>query len=219
GLRVTPLTRRFSPLTPRHLAPGHSRRWYNESSVVLRATRSICVQETPGEPVWFGTASEEASRGWRVAAIRRISMYPEEFVQPMRHELTSIGFQELRTPAEVDALLTKTTGTVLVVVNSICGCAAGRARPAVAMALENKARPEVLATVFAGQDTDATTQARSYFTGYPPSSPSVALLRDGKLVFMLERKDIEGRDPYAIAEDLTKAFDRFCSQASVAQAQ
>ena len=136
----------------------------------------------------------------------------------MRQELTSIGFQELRTAAEVDAALTKTSGTVLVVVNSICGCAAGRARPAVAMALENKARPQVLATVFAGQDTDATVQARSYFTGYLPSSPSVALLRDGKLVFMLERKEIEGRDPYAIAEDLTKAFDRFCVQASAAQA-
>jgi putative YphP/YqiW family bacilliredoxin len=145
-------------------------------------------------------------------------MYPEEFVQPMRQELTSIGFQELRTPAAVDAALTKTNGTVLVVVNSICGCAAGRARPAVAMALENKARPEVLTTVFAGQDIDATTQARSYFTGYPPSSPSVALLRDGKLVYMLERKEIEGRDPYAIAEDLTKAFDRFCSTTSVARA-
>ena len=136
----------------------------------------------------------------------------------MRHELTSIGFQELRTPAEVDALLTKNSGTVLVVVNSICGCAAGRARPAVAMALENKARPEVLATVFAGQDTDATTQARNYFTGYPPSSPSVALLREGKLVFMLERKDIEGRDPYSIAEDLTKAFNQYCSKSAVAQA-
>ena len=143
-------------------------------------------------------------------------MYPEEFVQPMREELTRIGFQELRTPAEVDALLSKDTGTTLVVVNSICGCAAGRARPAVAMALENKARPRALATVFAGQDGDATAQARSYFTGYPPSSPSIALLRDGKLVFMLERRDIEGRDPYAIAEDLTKAFDRFCAQASAA---
>jgi len=117
----------------------------------------------------------------------------------------------------VDALLTKSNGSVLVVVNSICGCAAGRARPAVAVALGNKARPEVLATVFAGQDVDATAQARSYFTGYPPSSPSIALLRDGKLVFMLERKEIEGRDPYAIAEDLTRAFDRFCSQAPVAQ--
>jgi putative YphP/YqiW family bacilliredoxin len=143
-------------------------------------------------------------------------MYPEEFVQPMRHELTSIGFKELRTAVEVDAVLSQSKGTVLVVVNSICGCAAGRARPAVAMAIENKARPEVLATVFAGQDTDATTQARSYFTGYPPSSPSVALLRDGKLVYMLERKDIEGRDPYGIAEDLTKAFDRFCGQATAA---
>jgi putative YphP/YqiW family bacilliredoxin len=145
-------------------------------------------------------------------------MYPEEFVQPMRHELTSLGFQELRTPAEVDALLTKTTGTVLVVVNSICGCAAGRARPAVAMALEGKTRPEILATVFAGQDIDATAQARSYFTGYPPSSPSVALLRDGKLVFMLERKEIEGRDPFAIAEDLSKAFNQYCSKSTVAQA-
>jgi len=145
-------------------------------------------------------------------------MYPEEFVRPMRNELTRIGFQELRTAAEVDELLTKPTGTVLVVVNSICGCAAGRARPAVAMALGNKARPDVLATVFAGQDSEATAQARSYFTGFLPSSPSVALLHDGKLVFMLERKDIEGRDPYGIAEDLTKAFDRFCSPASVSQA-
>jgi putative YphP/YqiW family bacilliredoxin len=136
----------------------------------------------------------------------------------MRHELTSIGFQELRSPEDVDALLTKSTGTVLVVVNSICGCAAGRARPAVAMAIENKARPDVLATVFAGQDTDATAQARTYFTGYPPSSPSVALLRDGKLVFMLERKEIEGRDPFAIAEDLTKAFNQYCSKSTVAQA-
>jgi putative YphP/YqiW family bacilliredoxin len=145
-------------------------------------------------------------------------MYPEEYVHPIREELTRIGFQELRTAAEVDSVLSKTSGTVLVVVNSICGCAAGRARPAVAMAIENKARPEVLTTVFAGQDTDATARARTYFTGYPPSSPSVALLRDGKLVFMLERKEIEGRDPYAIAEDLTKAFDQYCSKSSVAQA-
>ena len=145
-------------------------------------------------------------------------MYPEEFVEPMRQELTRIGFQEMRSPAQVDEVLSRPSGTVLVVVNSICGCAAGRARPAVAMALENKARPEVLTTVFAGQDIDATTRARGYFTGYPPSSPSVALLRDGKLVYMLERKDIEGRDPYTIAENLTQAFDKFCSPASVAQA-
>jgi putative YphP/YqiW family bacilliredoxin len=145
-------------------------------------------------------------------------MYPEEFVQPMRDELRRIGFQELRTPAQVDDLLTKTPGSVLVVVNSICGCAAGRARPAVAMALENKARPQTLATVFAGQDSEATARARSYFTGYAPSSPSVALLRDGKLVYMLERRDIEGREPGEIAEDLARAFDQFCSEAKAVQA-
>lgn len=140
-------------------------------------------------------------------------MYPEEMVRPMRDELTRIGFRELRTPDEVDAVLGQSKGTVLVVVNSICGCAAGKARPAVANALEHPSRPEVLATVFAGQDAEATAQARSYFTGYAPSSPSVALLRDGKLVFMLERCNIEGRDPYSIAEDLTGAFDRFCAPA------
>jgi putative YphP/YqiW family bacilliredoxin len=140
-------------------------------------------------------------------------MYPEELVRPMREELTRVGFQELRTVADVDALLGRTSGTVLVVVNSICGCAAGRARPAVARALEHKVRPNVLATVFAGQDAAATSQARSYFAAYPPSSPSVALLRDGELVFMLERKDIESREPYEIAEDLMRAFERFCGQA------
>jgi putative YphP/YqiW family bacilliredoxin len=134
-------------------------------------------------------------------------------VQPMREELTRVGFRELRTPAEVDAALGGWKGTVLVVVNSICGCAAGRARPAVAQALSHRVRPEALATVFAGQDNEATAQARSYFTGYPPSSPSIALLRDGKLVYMLERRDIEGRDAFSIAEDLTAAFDRFCAAA------
>ena len=145
-------------------------------------------------------------------------MYPEEYVQPVREELTRIGFQEMRTASEVDAVLSKNSGTVLVVVNSVCGCAAGRARPAVAMAIENKARPEVLSTVFAGQDTDATARARTYFSGYQPSSPAVALLRDGKVVFMLERKDIEGRDPYAIADDLTSAFDEYCGKSAAAQA-
>jgi putative YphP/YqiW family bacilliredoxin len=140
-------------------------------------------------------------------------MYPEEMVQPMREELTRVGFRELRSAAEVDALLGGTNDTVLVVVNSICGCAAGRARPAVALALGHNARPAVLATVFAGQDAAATTQARNYFAGYPPSSPAIALLREGKLVFMLERKDIEGRDSYLIAGDLIRAFDRFCGQA------
>lgn len=140
-------------------------------------------------------------------------MYPEEVVRPMREELASIGFRELRTPDEVDAVLGNPNGTVLVVVNSICGCAAGKARPAVALALSHRVRPDVLTTVFAGQDAEATARARDYFTGYPPSSPSVALLRHGTLVFMLERRDIEGRDPYAIAEDLTTAFDRFCAPA------
>ena len=143
-----------------------------------------------------------------------MSMYPEEMVRPMREELSHIGFRELRTAQEVDAMLGDSKGTVLVVVNSICGCAAGRARPAVAHALAHRVRPEMLATVFAGQDTEATARARSYFTGYPPSSPSIAILRDGQLVFMLERRDIEGRDAYSIADDLTGAFDRFCTPAS-----
>jgi len=137
-------------------------------------------------------------------------MYLEEFVQPMREELTRIGFQELRTSGDVDNVLGKSSGTVLVVVNSICGCAAGRARPAVAYALARAVKPDKLATVFAGQDQEATAQARSYFTDYPPSSPSIALLRDGKLVYMMERHDIEGRMPEEIAADLTGAFDRFC---------
>ena len=143
-------------------------------------------------------------------------MYPEEIVQPMREELTSVGFRELRTPDEVDSVLQRAEGTVLVVVNSICGCAAGKARPAVALALSHRVRPDVLSTVFAGQDREATDRARTYFTGCGPSSPSVALLRDGKLVFMLERCDIEGRDPHSIAEDLVSAFDRFCAPARAA---
>ena len=138
-------------------------------------------------------------------------IYPEEMVRPMREELTRVGFKELRTAAAVDDLLGKSKGTVLVVVNSICGCAAGKARPAVANALSQAARPDVLATVFAGQDSEATARARDYFTGYPPSSPSIALLRDSKLVYMLERRDIEGRDPFSIAEDLTSALDRICA--------
>jgi len=142
-----------------------------------------------------------------------VSMYPEEFIRPMRQELTKIGFRELVTPQDVDGALKSETRTTLVVVNSMCGCAAGKARPAIARALSNAARPEVLLTVFAGQDAPATERARSYFTGYGPSSPSVALMREGKLVFMLERRDIESRDAFAIAADLTKAFDRFCAPA------
>jgi putative YphP/YqiW family bacilliredoxin len=114
----------------------------------------------------------------------------------------------------VDAVLKQEKRTVLVVVNSVCGCAAGKARPAIAQALSNKARPEVLTTVFAGQDLEATERARSYFTGYAPSSPSIALLRDGKLAFMMERRDIESSDPFTIAATLTRAFDRICAPAA-----
>lgn len=140
-----------------------------------------------------------------------MSMYPEEMVQPMREELTRIGFREMRTPEDVDEIVGKSKGSALVVVNSICGCAAGKARPGVALALSYKVRPDVLATVFAGQDREATARARSYFAGYGPSSPSVALLCDGKLVYMLERYQIEGRMPEEIAAQLTSAFDRFCA--------
>ncbi len=142
-------------------------------------------------------------------------MYPEGFVRPMREELTNIGFREMRTAADVDATLQQEKRTVLVVVNSICGCAAGKARPAIAKALAHGVRPDVLCTVFAGQDGEATDRARSYFTGYAPSSPSIALLRDGKLAFMIERRDIESRDAAAIAQTLTQAFDRFCAPASI----
>jgi len=133
----------------------------------------------------------------------------------MRQELTRLGFEELRSSADVDATLKDAKGTTLVVVNSICGCAARNARPAVAKALAQTpaARPERLTTVFAGQDGEATQRARSYFTGYPPSSPSIALLRDGKLVYMLERHQIEGRSSDEIARDLSGAFEKYCATA------
>jgi putative YphP/YqiW family bacilliredoxin len=137
-------------------------------------------------------------------------MYDPRLVQPMREELTRIGFEELRTPQEVDAALTTVQGTALVVVNSVCGCAARNARPAAATAIQNAKRPARLLTVFAGQDADATARARSYFTGYPPSSPQMGLFQDGKLVFMLERRNIEGRPAEDIAADLVAAFDRYC---------
>jgi putative YphP/YqiW family bacilliredoxin len=136
-------------------------------------------------------------------------MYDPRMVQPMREELTRIGFQELRTPADVDAALGKETAATLVVVNSVCGCAARNARPAATMALQHPKRPTHLVTVFAGQDADATARARSYFTGYAPSSPQMALLKDGKVVFMLERRNIEGRSANDIAADLVAAFERF----------
>lgn len=138
-------------------------------------------------------------------------MYPEMMLMPMREELTSLGIQELRTAEEVDQAITTQPGTVMVVVNSICGCAAGRMRPAVRAALRNAARPDKAFSVFAGQDTQATDRARSYFTGYPPSSPSIAILRDGKLLYMMQRSDIERREAPEIASELTKAFDKFCA--------
>ena len=121
--------------------------------------------------------------------------YPEHFVAPFRAELTQLGVDELRTAADVDAAVTSTSGTLMIVVNSICGCAAGKARPGVALALKNAVKPDRVATVFAGADIEATERARGYFTGYPPSSPSIGLLRDGKLVWMLERRQIENQDP------------------------
>jgi putative YphP/YqiW family bacilliredoxin len=137
--------------------------------------------------------------------------YPEEWVRPAREELKKVGIRELKTAAEVDEVLSGRQGTVLVVVNSICGCAAGSARPAVAEALAQGPRPDVLTSVFAGQDLEATERAREYFRPQPPSSPSVALLRDGKLVYMMHRQMIEGRDPASIAKDLRQAFELYCT--------
>jgi putative YphP/YqiW family bacilliredoxin len=136
--------------------------------------------------------------------------YPEFFVAPMRQELTRIGVEELRTPADVDAAVAA-PGTTMIVVNSVCGCAAGKARPGVALALGHTVRPDRVATVFAGADVEATDRARSYFTGCRPSSPSIALLKDGELIYMLERGHIENRNAEEIAAVLTAAFDRFCA--------
>jgi len=136
--------------------------------------------------------------------------YPEPFIAPMRAELSQLGIEELRTPAQVEAAVAS-PGTTMIVVNSICGCAAGKARPAIAMALRHGTVPDRVGTVFAGGDIDATARARAHFAPYPPSSPSVAILRDGKLVFMMERRDIETRDALSIASALTAAFDAHCS--------
>ena len=130
---------------------------------------------------------------------------------PMREELTRIGVQELKTAADVDRELGAQQGTAMVIVNSICGCAAGLARPAIGMALKHAAVPDKVVTVFAGADVAATERARSYFEGYLPSSPSVGILQNGKVLYMLERHQIEGRDVSAIAKDLRNAFDRFCA--------
>ena len=141
-------------------------------------------------------------------------MYPELMLIPMREELTKSGIQELRTAAEVDRAVAA-PGTTMLIVNSVCGCAAGRMRPAVRMALGNSARPDHLYSVFAGQDKEATERARSYFTGYPPSSPSIGILRDGELVYMMQRSDIETSDPRTIAVKLAQAFNQFCSKSEV----
>ena len=136
--------------------------------------------------------------------------YPPALVAPMRQEMTDMGASELISPAEVDAVLADHRGTTLVFVNSVCGCAAGNARPALAEALKHDTKPDRIVTVFAGQDVEATTRARQYFAEYQPSSPSVALLRDGEVVHFVHRHEIEGRHPQAIAENLTNAFDKFC---------
>ena len=141
-------------------------------------------------------------------------MYPELMVMPMREELTRLGIKETRTTEDVDQAL-KQPGTTMVVVNSICGCAAGKMRPGVRAALQNATRPDHTITVFAGQDRDATERAREYFRGYPPSSPSIGLLRDGELVYMMQRSDIETSDPQTIALKLTQAFNQYCSKSTV----
>jgi putative YphP/YqiW family bacilliredoxin len=142
--------------------------------------------------------------------------YPEIMIRPMREELTRLGAEELRTAEDVDRALGEQQGTLMVVVNSICGCAAGKARPGVALALNHPVRPDRVATVFAGADIEATEKARAYFTGYPPSSPSIALLKDGRLVYMMERRQIEGRLPDQIAQELTRAFDQYCAGSAAA---
>jgi putative YphP/YqiW family bacilliredoxin len=139
-------------------------------------------------------------------------MYPEIMVIPMREELTRLGIEELRTAEEVDQALKNRPGTTMVIVNSICGCAAGRMRPAVRIAMQNSIRPDHACSVFAGQEKEATDRARSYFTGYPPSSPSIGILRDGQLVYLMPRSDIERREAPAIAADLKAAFDQLCAK-------
>ena len=138
-------------------------------------------------------------------------MYPEMMVAPMREELTSVGIEETRTAEQVERAISQ-KGTLMVVVNSICGCAAGKMRPAVRTAVQHHARPERMITVFAGQDREATETARRHFTGYPPSSPSIALLRDGQLVYMIQRSDIENNGPAEISSALKSAFDKYCAK-------
>lgn len=139
--------------------------------------------------------------------------YPEAFIEPMRAELTRLGFDELRTPEAVEAAAAQ-PGTTMIVVNSVCGCAAGKARPGIALSLRRGARPDRLGTVFAGADLEATDRARALFAPYPPSSPSIAILKDGKLVYMMERREIENQSADAIAARLQGAYEQFCAQTS-----
>lgn len=138
-------------------------------------------------------------------------LYMEDMVRPMREELTRVGIEELRTPEEVEAKLGEAKGTILIVVNSVCGCAAGQCRPGVAKALQHAVKPDQLYTVFAGQDREATAKAREYFAPYPPSSPSIALMKDGQLVHFIQRHQIEDRSADEIAAELIGAFDQYCS--------
>jgi putative YphP/YqiW family bacilliredoxin len=137
-------------------------------------------------------------------------MYPAEMVLPMKEDLTNVGFEQLIDSDSVDQFLTQESGTLLVVVNSVCGCAAGNMRPGVKLSLQHSKKPEILTTVFAGVDTDAVSQARKYFLPYPPSSPSIALFKDGKLVHFLERHHIEGGSAQMIAANLASAYDAYC---------
>ena len=140
-------------------------------------------------------------------------MYPEMMVIPMREELTRAGIQEARSSADVDAALAQ-TGTTMIVVNSICGCAAGKMRPGVRLALQNATKPDQSVTVFAGQDREATERARSFLQGHPPTSPAIALFRDGQLVYLMQRSAIESSTAPAIAQELTRAFETYCAKAS-----
>lgn len=144
--------------------------------------------------------------------------YPELMIRPMREDLSRLGVEETRTPEQVEDAVKNTAGTLMVVVNSVCGCAAGKARPGIALALQNEIRPDRVITVFAGADIDATDKARSYFTGVTPSSPSIGILKDGELAYMMERRDIEVRSAPQIAEELRRAFERVCAPADQAAA-
>ena len=144
--------------------------------------------------------------------------YSEILIKPMREDLTRLGVEETRTPEQVEDAIRNTKGTLMVVVNSVCGCAAGKARPGVAMALRNETRPDRSITVFAGADIEATAKAREHFAPYPPSSPQIALFRSGRLVYMLERHQVENRVAGEIARELTQAFERFCTSAGTATA-